>query len=142
MRKSQNSLPFRFGFFWCFRLFGSFRFFGFTGSPFLLTDNFILVIEVLLIRILKSSTLIYDTLKKIETNIQQFMNINNQIKNEPDSSRQGQAQELWTLVFGLGTSFDNVLLELGEISCVLPLAVHLDSGPLPNTQRGVLGASI
>ena len=61
MRLSQNSLPFRFGFFWCFRLFGSFWFFGFTGSPFLLTDNFILVIEVLLIRILKSRTLIHDT---------------------------------------------------------------------------------
>ena len=38
------------------------------------------------------------------------------------SSRQGQAQELWTLVYGRGTSFDNVLLEHGELPCVLPLA--------------------
>ena len=58
-------------------------------------------------------------------------------KNNQTRSRQGQAQEFWTLVYGLGTSFNNVLLEYGELPCVLPLAVHLDFGHLLNT----LGAS-
>ena len=53
-------------------------------------------------------------------------------------SWQGQAQEFWTLAFGLGTYFDNVLLDLGEPPCVLPLAVHLDLRHLPETQ-GYLG---
>ena len=48
--------------------------------------------------------------------------------------RQGKAQEFGTLVYGLGTSFDNVLVEHGELPFILPLAVHLDSE--------VLGASI
>ena len=42
------------------------------------------------------------------------------------------------LVYGFGTSFDDVLLEHGEIPFVLPLAVHLDLGHLPDTQ-GYLG---
>ena len=32
------------------------------------------------------------------------------------------------LVYGLGTSFDNVLLEHGVLPCVLPVAVYLDLG--------------
>ena len=38
------------------------------------------------------------------------------------------------MVFCLGTYYDNVLLELGQLPCVLPLAVHLDLGHLPDTQ--------
>ena len=54
-------------------------------------------------------------------------------------SRQGQAQEFWTLVYGLWTSFDNVLLEHGELPCcILTLAVYLALGhfPVPDTQLG------
>ena len=50
-------------------------------------------------------------------------------------SPQGQTEELWTLIFVIWTSFDNVLLEHGELPCVLPLAVHLDLGHLLNTLR-------
>ena len=49
-------------------------------------------------------------------------------------SRQRQSQKLLTLVYGLGTSFDNVLLEHGELPSVLPLAVHRDLGHFPDTQ--------
>ena len=42
-------------------------------------------------------------------------------------SRQGQAQEFRTLVYGLETHFDNVLLEHGDLPCVLPPAGHLDT---------------
>ena len=41
-------------------------------------------------------------------------------------------------MFFLLLFFDNVLLEHGELPCVLPLAVHLDLEHLPNTQ-GYLG---
>ena len=42
------------------------------------------------------------------------------------------------MVYGLRTSFDDVLLEHEELPCVLPLDVHLDLEDLPDTQ-GYLG---
>ena len=46
-------------------------------------------------------------------------------------------------IFDLGTSFDNVLLELGELPCVLPLASCCPPGLwTPSQYSGVLGASI
>ena len=57
----------------------------------------------------------------------------NQVNNQT-SSRQGKAQGFWTLVYGIGTSFDNVLLGHGELHCFLHLAVQLDLRHLPDTQ--------
>ena len=49
-----------------------------------------------------------------------------------------QAQDFGTLVIVLGLLFNNVLLEHGELPCVLPLAVHLDYG-LWKKLRGTCG---
>ena len=58
--------------------------------------------------------------------------------NKPDLSRQGQAQELWSLVYGLVTSLDIVLFEHGKLPCNLSVTVYLDFGDFPDTQ-GYLG---
>ena len=55
-------------------------------------------------------------------------------------SRQEQAQKFWTLVYGLGTSFDHVLLGHGELTCVCSSS-RCGLGT-PSWQLGLLGASI
>ena len=41
------------------------------------------------------------------------------------------------MVYGLGTSFDSVLLEHRELPCVLHHVGHMDLGHLPDTQGGL-----